>query len=141
MRSISNFLGNETGAVTIEFVVLVPFFVLMLLFFADVSTVYLTRTMMWNTARDISRRMATGEFTNADQVKDYAQSHLFLGHRRYAVNARFSGNNVVQIEVPIGNAAIFGVWLSPVMGETLTVTASMRSEPNNFVIGDPLPPA
>jgi hypothetical protein len=141
MRSISNFLRNDTGAVTIEFVVLVPFFVLMLLFFADISTVYLTRTMMWNTARDISRRMATREITNYDEVTDYVTSHLFLGNRQHTVSANFGSNKIVQIAVPIGNAAIFGVWLSPVMGETLTVIASMRSEPNNFVIGDPLPPA
>ena len=141
MCSILNFLRNETGAVTIEFVTLVPAFIFMLVFFADVSLIYLTRVEMWNTARDISRRMATGEFTNTDQVLDHAQSHLFLGHRRYTVNASFGGDNMVEVEVPMANAAIFGVWLSPVMGETLTVFASMRGEPNSFVIPDPSPPA
>ena len=39
-------LSDETGAVTIEFTTLVPAFILLLVFFVDASTVYLTRSEM-----------------------------------------------------------------------------------------------
>jgi hypothetical protein len=140
MRSISDFLRNDTGAVTIEFVTLVPAFVLTLVFFTDISIVYLTRTEMWNTARDISRRMSTGELTTAEEVTDYAASHLFLGQREYTVVADFGANKAVRIEVPMAEAAMFGTWLIGVIGDTLSVYATMSSEPFSFVIGDPLDP-
>ena len=138
MYSISNFLRNDTGAVTIEFVTLVPAFIFILVFFTDVCIVYLTRIEMWNTARDISRRMSTDQITTPAQVKDYAASHLFLGQREYTLTADFGANRVVTIEVPMANAAIFGAWLKPIIGTTLSVYATMRAEPHNFVIGDPL---
>lgn len=142
MRSILAFLRNDTGAVTIEFVTLVPAFVLLLVFFTDVSIVYLTRTEMWNTARDISRRMSTGQLTTAEQVTDYAASRLFLGQREYTVTADFSASKAVKIEVPTVNAAMFGAWLTPVVGEKLSAYATMTTEPFSFVIGEPLnPPA
>ena len=129
MRSILLFLRNDTGAVTIEFVTLVPAFVLMLVLFTDASIVYLTRTEMWNTARDIARRMATGEITTQAQVTDYAASHLFLGYRQYTVQASAGAEIDVKISVPLIDAAVFGIWFKPIIGETLTVAARMRKEP------------
>jgi hypothetical protein len=140
MNSISRFLREDTGAVTIEFVTLVPAFLLLLVFFTDVSIVYLTRAEMWSTARDISRRMSTQEITTPEEMGNYAESQLLLGQRTYSVAGDFGANSVVRIEVPMASAAIFGVWLTPVMGKKLSVTAKMTKEPFSFVIGDPLDP-
>ena len=63
MHRINRFLRDSKGAVTTEFTVLVPFFVMLLVFFADASVIYLTHSEMFNTARDIARRMST------DQIK------------------------------------------------------------------------
>jgi Flp pilus assembly protein TadG len=129
MHGITAFLRNDTGAVTIEFVKLVPMFTLMLVFFIDCSVVYLTRTEMWNTARDISRRISTGELTTIDEVNSYAASHLFLGGRAYKISVNFGTESTVKIDVPTINAAIFGAWLTPVVGDTLSAAAVMRAEP------------
>jgi Flp pilus assembly protein TadG len=129
MRSFKTFLENETGAVTIEFVTLVPAFIILLVFFTDASIIYLTRTEMWNTARDIARRMSTDEITNADQARDYAAAHLFLGDRSYTIDAKFGGTREVSIAVGLGDAAVFGNLLSPVIGRTLVASVSMRREP------------
>lgn len=134
MHSIVAFLRNETGAVTIEFVTLVPAFVLMLVLFIDVSVVYLTRTEMWNTARDIARRMSTDELRTSAEVRDYAAGHLFLGYRDYIVVADFGTDMDVTITVPMIDAAVFGIWLRPIIGETLTVKARVSREPMNFII-------
>jgi hypothetical protein len=138
MHRILAFLYDDTGAVTIEFVTLVPIFVLLLVFFTDASIIYLTRTEMWNTARDISRRMATDELNTQQEILDYAASHLFLAGREYSISADLSAGNTLTITVPLISAAIFGTWLEPLIGETLSVSATMASEPYNFIIGDPL---
>ena len=35
----------------------------------------------------------------------------------------------VSIGMPVGQAAIFGVWFEPIIGEALVVTARTRREP------------
>jgi len=140
MHRIFAFLSDDTGAVTIEFVTLVPIFVLMLVFFTDASIIYLTRTEMWNTARDISRRMSTGELKSQQEIMDYAASHLFLSGRVYSIYPDDSAGNTLTITVPLMNAAIFGAWLKPLIGETLSVSATMGSEPFSFTFSDPITP-
>ena len=61
MLKTTTFFKDEKGAVTMEFTVLVPFFVVLLIFFADASVIYFTHSEMFNAARDISRRMSTGQ--------------------------------------------------------------------------------
>ncbi|HUS54644.1 MAG TPA: TadE/TadG family type IV pilus assembly protein [Thermohalobaculum sp.] len=129
MRGDRSFLRNETGAVTIEFVTLVPAFIAILVFFTDASIVYLTRTEMWNTARDIARRMSTDEFTTDTQVMDYAASHLLLGQRQYTVDPTFGGDMRIDIAVSIQDAAVFGLWLKPIIGQSLLASVTMRREP------------
>lgn len=129
---MKRFIRDEKGAVTIEFTVLVPFFVMLLVFFADASVIYLTHSEMFKTARDISRRMSTGQFTTVAQVTDYAAEHLFLGQRTYTIDPDFvSGEMKVSIGIPLGQAAIFGVWFEPIIGDALIATARMRREPLN----------
>jgi Flp pilus assembly protein TadG len=129
MRSISSFLRNETGAVTIEFVTIVPAFIVLLVFFADASIIYLTRSEMWNVARDITRKMAIDEITTAAQARDYAAAHLFLGQRTYTIEPTFGGEMNVTIAVPVGEAAISGHLFQTVLGEWLVASVTMGREP------------
>jgi hypothetical protein len=129
MRSAQLFLHDETGAVTIEFVTLVPAFILLLVLFTDASIVYLSRTEMWNTARDVVRRMSTDQITTHQEALNYAATHLFLGYRQYTVTTDFGAEMDVTITVPLVDAAVFGIWFKPLIGETLSVSARMRREP------------
>jgi len=131
MKSISRFLQNEEGAVTIEFTTLVVAFIMMLVFFTDASMIYATRTEMWNVARDMTRRMSTEEITSITQAQDYAEAHLLLGSRKYSVDPDFGGDVSVRIAVTIGDAAIFGSWFKPVIGDYLVANVKMRKEPLN----------
>lgn len=125
----SRFLRDEKGAVTIEFTVLVPFFVLLLVLFADAAVVYLTLTEMYNVARDTARRMSTGQLATDDDVLAYAQQHLHLGSRTYTIDPDFGMSNRVTVFIPMSEAAIFGVWFTPVIGRTLAARATVQSEP------------
>lgn len=129
MSRLLSFVSDEGGAVTVEFVTLVPAFVLLLVFFTDASIIYLTRSEMWNVARDVTRRMTTDEITTPAQVKSYVEQHLLLYGPSYLVTPSFESDMSVRISVGIGDAAIFGAWLGPVIGQTLTTSVTMRREP------------
>lgn len=122
-------LADEKGAVTIEFTALVPFFVLLLVFFADAAIIYLTHTEMFNAARDISRRTATGELANQDDVQAYAESHLFLGTRDYFVGVDLQNDKTVAVVVSLDQATIFGILFQPILGKELIATATAPEEP------------
>lgn len=126
---LRDFLRDDKGAATVEFVALVPFFVMLLVFFADASAVYLTHSQMYATARDISRRMAVEEITTEGAVRNHAAAHLFLGNRTYAVASSFGGDMSVTISLSLGDAAIFGALLTPIIGRQLAATAVTRREP------------
>jgi len=124
-----SFLADEQGAVTTEFTVLVPFFLMLLVLFADGSTVYLTHSEMYTAARDTARRMSVDEITTVQQAREYAASRLLLGDREYTVTPSFGGDMTVSISLSIEDAAIFGYFLKPIIGRQLTATSTMRREP------------
>lgn len=127
--SLSRFLGDQTGAVTIEFTTLVPFFVFLMVFFADAATIYLTHSEMYQAARDVSRRMATGELETEQDVQNYVATHLQLGQRTYTIDPDWGNNTRLIIALPIGQAAIFGYWFQPILGQILVADVVTSREP------------
>lgn len=128
--AMTRLLRDDRGAVTTEFTVLVPFFISLMVLFADLSVLYLTHTEMFNAAREISRRMATGELQGPADVQAYAASKLFLGVRKYQVDTDFSGEKRVAISVEIQDAAFVGLFLTPLLGRQLVAIASAGREPS-----------
>jgi hypothetical protein len=128
-RRRAAFLGDETGAISIEFTALLPFFVLLLVFFADAAVIYLSHSEMYSTARGLARQMAVETITTQQEVETYAASHLFLGDRTYQVRATFGAEMRVTISIPVGEAAIIGVFVEPIIGRELTASVTMRREP------------
>ena len=130
MLKTLSFCRDEKGAVTIEFTVLVPFFVFLMIFFADATAIYFTHSEMFNAARDISRRMSTGQIETEDEALAYASQRLYLGERVYTVDVDLTdGDMPVSIGMRVGQAAIFGVWFKPIIGDALIATARTRREP------------
>lgn len=126
---LARFLADQKGAVTIEFTTLVPFFIFLMVFFVDASMIYLSHSEMYSTARDIARRMSTGELKTAQEVEDYAAEHLFLGLRNYYIDRSYvDGAAQVRIAVGIGEAAIFGAFFKPILGKALVATAVAKLE-------------
>jgi len=129
MGALRGFLRAEQGAMTIEFTTLVPFFIMLLVFFADATIIYLTHSEMFNVARDISRRMTTGELQNDTDVEAYAADNLFLGTRTYYVFTDHSGDKTVSLAISLYDATIFGFFFQPILGRELVATATMGEEP------------
>jgi len=129
MQSMAAFLRDETGAVTIEFVLWVPIFVGLLVFVTDASIIYLTHSEMWNVARDTTRRMTTEQITTVAEARDYAAARLFLGNRTYVIDPDFGGDMNVTIAIGLDGAAIFGFFFKPILGRSLLASVTMRREP------------
>lgn len=122
-------LSDDRGAVTVEFTVLVPVFVLLLVFFADATVIYMTHTQMFNAARELSRRVATGELEDENAVDAYAAEKLMLGQRTYYVDPEFSDDNRVVIAINLYEAVIFGNFFQPILGDALVAVATTGEEP------------
>ena len=128
MRSFDRFIKDSTGVVTIEFTLLVPAFIFLMVLFTDTSVVYLTHSEMYNVARDIARRMATHELETTSDVRAYAAEHLLLRARDYIVDPDFGSVMSVSIAVSVSHATFFGVLFEPILGKALVATATVRTE-------------
>lgn len=131
MRSFLNFLGDEAGSETVQFVVWVPLFLFLLVIVTDASFLYLNHTEMVNVARDTARRMTTTVIkTEADAIT-YATGELSKNPYTYQVIANYDESTAmtVVISVPVVDVAVFGLFLEPVLGETMGARVVMRSEP------------
>jgi Flp pilus assembly pilin Flp len=127
--SFDALLRDERGAVTVEFTVLVPFFVFLLVLFADATVIYLSHSEMFNAARELSRSVSTGEVRTQADAEAYVADKLFLGERDYYVYVDFNQDKTVTIAVNIYDAAIFGLWFTPLLGRELVATSTVAEEP------------
>ena len=123
---VSEFLRDEHGSATIEFVLWVPLYVVLLVAVTDASILYLTHTEMWNTARDTARRISVRAMNAAD-APGYAGGRLLLGGRTYTVAASDADPVIVEISVGVGDASIFG-FFKPVLGRQLTARVQIMKE-------------
>ncbi len=126
MMCLRRFIRDQTGTATIEFVLWVPLYVILLVAVTDASILYLTHTEMWNAARDSARRISVGAMAAAD-APDRAREKLLLSGRSYTVAASDAGPVMVEISVNVGDASIFG-FFKPVLGRELTARVEMWKE-------------
>jgi len=125
--TVSRFFRDEGGSATIEFVLWVPVFVVLLVATTDATILYLSHTEMWNVSRDIARRLSVGDLTEAQAVEE-AKKELFLYSRAYTVGTSVGIDVVVEITTNVGDASVFG-FFEPVLGRDLSARVVMRREP------------
>ncbi len=126
---VSQFLRDEHGSATIEFVLWVPVFVVILVAATDATVLYLHHTEMWNVSRDVARRVAVGDMTEADTV-NVVQNEMFLYSRAYTVATSDPADLDVKImiQTSVADASVFG-FFEPVLDRYLTAMVTMRREP------------
>jgi Flp pilus assembly protein TadG len=126
---VPEFLRDERGSATIEFVLWVPVFVIILVAATDATILYLHHTEMWNVSRDVARRVAVGDMTEADAAA-VVGNEMFLYSSAYTVSTSNPTDLDVsiQIQTSIADASVFG-FFKPVLGRFLTATVTMRREP------------
>ena len=128
-RLVSQFLRDERGSATIEFVLWVPIFVVILVAATDATILYLHHTEMWNVSRDVARRVAVGDMTEAEAV-NVVQNEMYLYSRAYTVSTSDPTELDVKImiQTSVADASVFG-FFKPVLGRYLTAMVTMRREP------------
>jgi len=123
-RLFSEFRRNSDGGASVEFVVWVPVFVLIMGFVVDVTFVMTQQSRFFDVARDSSRLVALGVL-DSSQAQAQAESQLGSGGFTVVVNedATFA---TTTITVPMSDIAIFGaVWPT---GGNLSASVSMYRE-------------
>lgn len=127
--TVSQFLRDEHGSATIEFVLWVPIFVIILVAATDATILYLHHTEMWNVSRDVARRVAVGDITEADAAA-VVQNEMFLYSRAYTVATSDPADLDVRImiQTSVRDASVFG-FFEPVLDRYLTAMVTMRREP------------
>lgn len=130
-RALRRFRGDDSAAVTVEFVLWLPLFILILFLIVEVSLLFLTQSNMWNVARDAARRISTHEFNQTEAVAHATRAMTFGGHR-YVIAADAAGPEVsVTITTSIGEVLLFTYSpMAAFAGSTLTARVILREEPN-----------
>lgn len=134
MRSLERFRRDETGALTIEFVLWVPIILGVLLLVVDATTMYITHSEMTNVARDTVRRMVTGVILTTDEAEAYAVDAMRLrDNYSYYVEADYdmtTGAEVIM-RFAVADMSVFG-YGSPlrIIGGTMGTRVVMRPDPN-----------
>ncbi|HUF86048.1 MAG TPA: TadE/TadG family type IV pilus assembly protein [Thermohalobaculum sp.] len=126
---VRGFLDDEHGSATIEFVLWVPVFAVILVAAIDATILYLHHTEMWNVSRDVARRVAVGDITE-DQAAEVVEQELFLYSSAYFVGTSDPKDLDVQImiQTQVADASVFG-FFEPILDKYLTALVTMRREP------------
>ena len=136
MRKLHEFIHDERGSPTIEFVLWVPVFVFFLCFTVDASLLYLTHTEMFTVARTTARQISVGAL-KVEDAQAYAKSRILLSGRTYTIGLLSGSLVIVDISVNVGDATVFGMMEAvlgfgvsdEVMGRTMSARVQMRREP------------
>lgn len=129
MSMVQNFLADESGVFTVEFVALVPFFMLFFAFFVDTCMVYFSYAEMYSAARDAARRYSTDQLKTVADIEDFIEQRLIGQGFRYAIQVDpLNIEREIIISARIFDAALFGSLLYSFVGETMSARASARRE-------------
>ncbi len=118
---------SERGVAAIEFAIIVPFVLLVLAGIIQFGFVLFLQSHVSDVARDTARRVAVGEFEQAEGVQ-FAQDTLLNWGVTYTVAVTAPDPDVVvQISLPMSQAALIDL-LGVFQSGTLSATVTARGE-------------
>lgn len=125
------FFKDDSAGVTVEFVLWVPVFLIILALTVDVSMLFLRQANIWYVARDAARQAAIYRLRTEQEIRDYAVPRAsFAGDAAVVVPTidPTTGDVQVTITVPINDVGVFGV-LQIGAGNDLRASVIQRMEP------------
>jgi Flp pilus assembly protein TadG len=128
---VLRFARDNSGGVTVEFVIWLPFFFLIMALIVEVSLLLLTQSNMWTVARDTARRIATHEFDQA-AAEAHATSAMTFGGHTYTIAADATGPDIsVTITTSVRDVLLFTYGpMSAFGGTPLVAEVILREEPS-----------
>ena len=118
---------SERGVAAIEFAIVVPFVLLVLAGIIQFGFALFLQSHVADIARDTARRVAVGDFEQAEAVQ-FAQDSLLNWGVTYTVAVTLPDPDVVvQISLPMSQAALIDL-LGVFQSGTLSATVTAREE-------------
>ena len=127
--ALRRFSEDEDGSHTIEFVLWVPIFILILSLVVDVCFLFLAQSRMFDVASDATRRLAIRQMTEAE-AETYAETNAsFRGAAADATPSCPSNSGYCEITIELNSAdvAVTGI-LGLLSSEKLTATVRQLQE-------------
>lgn len=130
---------DEDGSISIEFVLWIPIFIILIAIITDLSIVYAVNANMYDVARDTARRWsqdrAAETYPTDQHVIDHVKSELVIGYDQDGVNYDVNPSKdevndrvTVAIRAKAADVDIFGI-MGPIGVEDLFAQVTMRLEP------------
>ena len=130
---VSRFVSDDRGSATVEFVIWVPWFCVLLIFTVDVTFMYMNLVRLENVARDAARRVAVGQY-NKTEIVTFVRSR-FPGYNGqddfpFYASAECSTTDFACVRVGqwSNTMVVFGL-STALLNETFESAVRMRLEP------------
>ena len=129
LKTIRDFLADEDGTATIEFVLMLPLFTLILLLLADASLLFLRQTSLMDVSRDTARIVSRYAMTAAE-AKAYAEATASTARSKATADVTIA-NGFVTVVITSDSAASapFGI-VNFAVGDELVGRAVSTMEPS-----------
>ena len=122
------FLTDDNGTSTVEFVLMLPLFTMLLVLLADASLLFLRQTTLMNISRDTARIVSRHAMTAADAVI-YAESQARTKQSTASAQVTIANGFVtVLLSSDSASSAPFGI-ISFAVGDKLVARAISTMEP------------
>jgi len=128
-RKVGLFRKDDEGSSTIEFVLWVPIFVLILSLVIDVCFLFLAQSRMFDVASDATRQLAIRRLDDAGAQSYAIQNASFRGASATASAACPSGSGYCEVTIELDSAevAVTGI-LNFISSDKLTATVRQLQE-------------
>lgn len=123
------FRRDETGSVTIEFVLWLPLLTSLFLIATDATVAFMRQSQMWQVSRDTARIVSRHGMTE-QAAETYAIENAAFGSTVPAVDVETNGMEVtVEIVTPASAMTVFGT-LNFAMGTNIVTRVVHAMEPS-----------
>ncbi|WP_380057791.1 TadE/TadG family type IV pilus assembly protein [Falsihalocynthiibacter sp. SS001] len=104
------FVKNERGTATVEFVLILPAFLMLFSLLVDAALIFNGRTEALRTLQDANRKYSTGWFESTADLEDYIVASLAsISPSAVATSNLSSGSIQSQVEFPSSELTIVGM--------------------------------
>lgn len=122
------FTRDEDGAVTVEFVLWLPVFFLILMLIVDATMVFSAEARLWTVARDAARQISIHRLS-AEDAEEFVHERSGFKPEKLTVTADDSKSDIwVRVTTPTSEVDMFG-FFGTISSPTLVAHVTLRAEP------------
>ena len=121
------FCRNESGSVTIEFVLWLPLALFLVLLAVDATFAFVGLSNMWQVSRETARVLSRYGMSDSDAIATAEAAGSFIGNTPTVSIAYNSGDVVVAMSMPAAGLTPFGIFgWTPSQNITTVVSHTME---------------